>query len=156
MSGKLSRLTAGAGVRTIYLIKAVDVAIRSMADPLLKEYGLTMAQYTVLSLAGARTDLSSADIARRLSQTPQSVNEVIMHLERSGLVSRVEDAENRRVLRVRVTAAGRRTLSRCGKVIDGLEGDLLEGVSASDLNRLRSLLQKIAVNGRGAARATQS
>jgi|688.fasta_scaffold200049_2 DNA-binding MarR family transcriptional regulator len=141
---------ARSAARTIYLLKAAEVAVRVAADPLLRDFDLTMAQYTALSLIGSRDDLSSADLARRLSVTPQSINELIIRLEQVGLVRRVEDPGNRRILRLSVTDIGRDMLHRCDAVIDTLEQRLLTGFTPSEVERFRQMLDAIATAGREA------
>ena len=73
--------------------------------------GLSVAQYTTLSILRSRSGLSNAQLARRLWVTPQSMNEVISALERAGLIERVPDVANRRILRTALTrdTAGRRS-----------------------------------------------
>lgn len=142
---------ARSAARTIYLLKSAELAVRAAAEPLLRDFDLTMAQYTALSLISARENLSSADLARRLSVTPQSINEIIIRLEQAGLVGRVEDHGNRRILRLSVTDMGRDMLRRCDAVIDALEHRLLVGLTPQEVERFRQILDAIAVGGRGAA-----
>lgn len=134
--------------RTVYLLKAAELAVRIVADPELQKFGLTMAQYMILSLVSARGNLSSADLARRLSVTPQSINEFVVRLEKQSLISRQEDSSNRRILRLSITTQGREMLARCDQVVDAVERRLLAGHGQAELNALRGMLSTIAAHAR--------
>jgi DNA-binding MarR family transcriptional regulator len=136
--------------RTIYLVKMVDIAIRAGLEQRLQEFQLTGAQYTVLSLLSSRDNLSSADLSRRFLVTPQSMNEMIMALERKELVSRQEDEDNRRILRVKLTAHGQAVLKKCDKQVDSLEAELFGGLEPSVLTGLRETLNAIVASHRNA------
>ncbi|MDB5409232.1 MAG: Transcriptional regulator, MarR family [Rhodospirillales bacterium] len=141
--------------RTIYLVKMVEVAVRAGLEQRLQEFQLTGAQYTVLSLLSTRDNLSSADLSRRFLVTPQSMNEMIMALERKELVSRQEDEENRRILRVKLTLHGQAVLKKCDRQVDELEAALFGGLDPSDLARLRDALSTVVASHRGMTAATK-
>lgn len=136
--------------RTIYLVKMVDIAIRAGLEQRLQEFQLTGAQYTVLSLLSSRDNLSSADLSRRFLVTPQSMNEMIMALERKELVSRQEDEDNRRILRVKLTPHGQAVLKKCDKQVDSLEAELFGRLEPSVLTGLRETLNAIVTSHRNA------
>jgi DNA-binding MarR family transcriptional regulator len=75
------------------------------------ESGLTLTQVkTLLMLAGPEGEepYAGRDIAERLEVSLASVSRAVDGLVRSRLVSRVEDAEDRRVRRLSITDKGRR------------------------------------------------
>lgn len=139
---------AAARRRTIYLLKNADLAVRSLAEPLLRGAGLTLAQYTVLSVVEMRENISSAALARRLGMTPQSANEVIIALAREGLVERIADPDHGRIRLISVTRAGRDRLRSSDVLIDHVEQTLLTGISEQSLEILRTTLATISQNWR--------
>jgi DNA-binding MarR family transcriptional regulator len=96
-----------------YVIARLERAVRREIGRLVGPRGLSVAQYTTLSILRSRSGLSNAQLARRLWVTPQSMNEVISALERMGLIERVPDAGNRRILRTALTPVGREILAAC-------------------------------------------
>jgi DNA-binding MarR family transcriptional regulator len=75
--------------------------------------GVTHLQHQLLvAIKGHHGDRPPAvrDLARYLLQRPHSTVELVDRAEAAGLVERVPDADDRRVVRVRLTAAGGRTL----------------------------------------------
>jgi DNA-binding MarR family transcriptional regulator len=142
--------------RTIYLVKMLDIAVRAGLEQRLQEFQLTGAQYTVLSLLSTRDNLSSADLSRRFLVTPQSMNEMIMALERKGLVSRQEDEGNRRILRVKLTPHGQAILKKCDKQVDSLEAELFGTLDPNALTALRDTMNTVIASHRGATAAAKS
>ena len=89
----------------MYLVKQVELAIRSHLDDLLRPAGLTALQYTALTVLERHPDLSSAQLARNSFVTAQSMADMITTLEGRGLIERHRDRADRRRLVVALTAA---------------------------------------------------
>jgi DNA-binding MarR family transcriptional regulator len=139
--------------RTIYLLRTITLTVRAELDRRLKPFGLAAIPYTIMSILARHEGLSSADLARRFLVTPQTMNTIILSLERKGFVAREADAANRRVLRANVTRKGISVLKRCERRVDSMEADLLRGISAPALKTFRATLRLIGTrfprNGRG-------
>ena len=111
--------------RVSYVIGRLDRALRREIGALVAPHGLSVPQYTALSILRDRTGLSNAQLARRSYVTPQSMNEVIASLEREGLVERSPAANHGRVLETAVTEAGLAVLARCDEAVNEMEGRML-------------------------------
>jgi DNA-binding MarR family transcriptional regulator len=138
--------------RTIYLIRQAQLAVSALLQEAMQKFDLTASQYTILSIVCNRPGISSADLARRISVTPQSINEVISSLERLRLVSRQEAPDNRRILKINITPAGKRLLASCDKVVDDIEAGLFSSLSQRELGALDELLQKVLTDVRAGAK----
>ena len=84
-----------------------------------------------------------AQLARRFGIEPQSMTGIVKSLEGRRLISRREADSNRRVLRIRLTSAGRHCLEACDRTVDQAEGGVFAKLSQTELATLRLLLQKI-------------
>jgi DNA-binding MarR family transcriptional regulator len=124
-----------------YVIARLERAVRKEIGRLVGPRGLSVAQYTTLSILRSRTGLSNAQLARRLWVTPQSMNEVISALERMGHIQRVPDAGNRRILRTALTPQGRETLAACDADILAMEDGMLAGISDEGHEELVATLE---------------
>ena len=129
-----------AAPRTLYLIRRVQLRVYARLERALGEFGLTVAQYTLLSLLAQRTGMSAAQLSRRFAVTPQSMTEIISALEKKRLIRRRTAPTNRRILLVSLTAAGRTLTGRCEAVVDRVEAELLEAVTASEIAAFRRTL----------------
>src|SRR5437868_3803739 len=140
--------------RTIYLIRQAQLAVSGLLQEAMQKFDLTASQYTILSIVFNRPGISSADLARRVAVTPQSINEVISSLERLRLVVRQEAPDNRRILQINITPAGKRLLASCDKVVDDIEASLFSTLNRRELNTLVDLLQKVLAEYRAKAVVT--
>ena len=136
--------------RTFYLIAQLNAAVRLRLERVLRDYDLTVAQYTVMSRVKGREVLSSAKLARAHHVSPQSMNELVGNLESRGLVSRREDPENRRVLLVSLTDAGRELLAQCDRTVDAVENEFFASVTGAELEALRKLVDRLVGEARKA------
>jgi DNA-binding MarR family transcriptional regulator len=129
--------------RTMYLMRQVTLQSRLRIEQALQDFELTSSQYTVLSILGHREGLSAAQLARRFSVTPQSMNAIISTLEDKKLISRQEASGNRRILRANLTRMGQRVLAVCEEAVDVVEADLFRGLTKAETAALRQLLLKV-------------
>ncbi|WP_329223414.1 MarR family transcriptional regulator [Streptomyces sp. NBC_01485] len=113
------------GPLTIYLVKQLELAIRSFMDEALRPYGLTTVQYTALTVLRHRGGLSSAQLARRSFVRPQSMHEIVRSLEERGLIERAHAPGNRRIMKARLTREGQELLAACEPAVQKLEDRLL-------------------------------
>ena len=129
-----------------YLLRQAHQAFRAAAQSELRPLGLTLPQYSVLSVAEAQPGLSGADLARDSMLTAQTTNEIDSLLVAAGLLERRPDASDKRLRRMFVTAAGRDLLSRARPVVGAVERRMTTSLSEADLAVLRGWLTDCARN----------
>jgi DNA-binding MarR family transcriptional regulator len=112
----------------------------------MEESGLTLTQVkALLMLAGPEGEQPCAgrDIAERLEVSLPSVSRAVDSLVRNRLVTRVEDAEDRRVRRLSITDKGRRL---AGEIVAARMADM-EALAASmtpaQRHKLNSALEEV-------------
>jgi DNA-binding MarR family transcriptional regulator len=118
--------------RLSYLIGRLDRIVRRRLSEALEPVGLSLPAYTALSILRVHDGLSNAELARRSLVTPQSMTEALAGLVETGYVRRRPDPDHGRVLRVELTAAGRRALERCDRAVDAVERELFAGLDRDD------------------------
>ncbi|HEX5617639.1 MAG TPA: MarR family transcriptional regulator [Solirubrobacteraceae bacterium] len=128
--------------RISYVVGRLDRALRREIAALVAPHGLTVPQYTALSILRDRAGLSNAQLARRSYVTPQSMNEVIAALERDGLVARSPAANHGRVLEMTLTDAGRDVLARCDAAVNEMENRMLADLDDEERTQLLTALKQ--------------
>src|SRR4051794_37763266 len=108
------------------------MAERAQMEEVLRPLGVTLPQYTALSLLERREGLSSAQLARRHYVTPQAMHQLVASMERDGLIKRRGDEANRRILRARLTEHGADVLRSCHEAVDGVEGRMLSALDSAE------------------------
>ncbi len=126
--------------RLSYVIGRLDHVLRRRIAELVEPHGLTVSQYTALSVMRSRPGLSNAQLARRALITPQSMNEVLAQLTALKLIRRQPDPNHGRAIRTDLTTAGERLLAACDRDVDALEEDLLAGMHISEVEQFHELL----------------
>jgi DNA-binding MarR family transcriptional regulator len=98
------------------LVELVTAAMRSprQRDRLARATGLplTVAQLAALRVVERGGSLSATEVAARLGVDPSTISRQLRPLEEHRLVARIADDADRRVTRLRITAAGRKVLGR--------------------------------------------
>jgi len=130
--------------------------------PLLEPLGLTYPQYLVLLVLWERDGLPVRELGARLALDSGTLTPLLKRLERQGLVERVRGADDERVVRIHLTAAGRALRTRARKVPVDLACragyDTASEASMRELAQLRAelvaLTERLARSA-GAASASQ-
>lgn len=130
--------------RILYLIKRAEIEVTSRMSRAMEKFDITPIQFAVLYFVDHdKGDLSSAQLSRRFSMTPQSMNELVTVLERKKLLKKSVDPSHKRILRLSLTAKGKKLLQDCNTALDIMESSLLQLLSSSETDTLRKLLGKI-------------
>jgi len=147
-AGAAARAAAPAGSEPmlLYLVKQVELAVRSHLDNLLRPAGLTALQYTALTVLERHPDMSAAQLARNSFVTAQSMADMITALEGRGLIERHRDQADRRRLVVALTTAGRDLLDDYRDQVAALEKRMLAGLGSDETSRLRHCLHACRAN----------
>lgn len=130
----------------IYLLARIFYAMRQRTEDALKPHNLTPMQFTIMSTLGRLQGLSSAELSRRFSVTPQTMGEMIGNLERRSLVARAQDPANRRALKLNLTQEGERLLRACETAMHEVEAAMFEDMSPREVEALRTRM--ISLHGR--------
>jgi DNA-binding MarR family transcriptional regulator len=133
------------------LLKAHGLLLREVRRR--APFGLTLPQFDVLAQVQRRpAGITPGELTRELLVTAGNVSVIVERLVRLGLVERHPVPGDRRAVRIRLTARGRRVMQRSiPRHRRDLES-LLAGVPAEQLARLRDLLGNLSRALEGAAR----
>ncbi len=124
------------------MIARLDRAVRRAIEECLEPFGLTIPQFTTLSVLLRRSGLSNAQLARRSYITPQSMHDVVLGLERRGLVTRQPHPDHRKILRTTLSPEGRRVIQRCEAAVSEMEDRMLADL---DLKSRERLVHELAI-----------
>ncbi len=130
----------------LYEVKRLELAVRAKLDEVLKPRGVSVSQYTAITVLEHRNDVTSAALARRSFVTAQAMGDVVMALERRGLVVRHRDPAHARRLTIALTAAGRMLLAEVREDVAKVEIHMTRSLSAENCDHLRQLLSACVHN----------
>ncbi|MGP2441769.1 MarR family winged helix-turn-helix transcriptional regulator [Streptomyces sp. JW3] len=108
------------------------------------DLGITPAQSRLLrTLAHYGSPPRMADLAERLEVVPRAVTTLVDGLETAGMVRRVPDQANRRVIRIELTDNGRAALSELRRVRRSAAEEILAPLTAAQRAVLGELLDTL-------------
>ena len=127
---------------TLSIVHAARI-IEERTERALETIGLSMAKQTALSkLAEAGEPLTLSELAARVSCVRSNMTQLVDRLEADGLVRRVDDPADRRVVRADLTALGRARQQEGVRLWLQAEGELLATLSERDSELLSDLLAR--------------
>ncbi|MEW8293328.1 MAG: MarR family transcriptional regulator [Candidatus Thiodiazotropha sp.] len=124
-----------------YMVGRLDRALRRSFRRVLDPLGLTLGQYTALSVFSSSGKLSNAKLAERTMVSPQAANELIKGMEKKGWIVRKPDPNHGRIIHISLTSEGKRLLSRCDRVIAPIERQMLHDLSDKEIKTLHGKLR---------------
>jgi DNA-binding MarR family transcriptional regulator len=145
-------MTDNENLRVIYLIKRVELLVRTRLEVSLRDLGVTAGQYAVLSLLALMPEASSAQIARSVGVTPQTMAETITAFERQKLIRREQSSTHKRILEISLTDSGLALLKECDVRAKRAEAELFSELGSKDVEQLRTILNLI-LSSEGRSRA---
>jgi len=129
-----------------YLITRLRASVFAAVDREVASWGISAAQGSILIyIAHGRGD-RAADIARDYDYDTGSMTRMVERLVRKGLLRRVRDDNDRRVVRLRLTPAGVTVAQSLPPVAVKVLNQHLRGFSAAEFEQLKALLRRMLAN----------
>jgi DNA-binding MarR family transcriptional regulator len=136
-------------LRLAYVIGSLDRILRRRMSEALAPLGLTLAQFTALSVLDAKGQASNAQVAERSFITPQSANEVMNVMSSRNWVSREPDPTHGRIVLLQLTDEGRAVLRQCEQAVKTIEKQMMEGIELDAAGAVQGYLETFVRNLRG-------
>ncbi|WDD95322.1 MarR family transcriptional regulator [Burkholderia sp. FERM BP-3421] len=111
--------------------------------------GVTGMQGRLLFMLARRHEASVVELARAHGVDASSATRMLDRLEHRGLLARVRGHDDRRIVRVALTEAGRAHAAALPAIFRAVLGDLLAGCSPEDARHLVRLLARMRANRGG-------
>jgi MarR family transcriptional regulator, organic hydroperoxide resistance regulator len=107
--------------------------------------GLTHAQLHLLRVLSEQGgELPASRLAACADLTPTTVTQMVDGLGKHGLVERVRSEEDRRMVFIRLTEAGREAYGRQRAIYEERSRELLADMSAAELDQAARVLRRVA------------
>jgi DNA-binding MarR family transcriptional regulator len=123
-----------------YLLRQASQVLRAAMDAVLRERGLTAAQYAALSVLAREKAASGADLARACNTTPQAMNGVLATLTRERLVERHPHPTHGRVVLVSLSGEGERRLRAANRAVRAIEAEIERDFTTEEIATVKEWL----------------
>jgi DNA-binding MarR family transcriptional regulator len=132
------------------LIGRARTTLLTNLDAELEQFGLTGTQYGVLKNIADGSAATAADVCRILHYDTGSMTRALDRLQAKGFLRRERCKEDRRVVYLRMTPAGRAVLPRLRAAAARVLGRHLAGFAAEEIDGLKRYLSRMIENGQPA------
>ncbi len=129
------------------LIGRVRMVLLTTLDAELAPFGLTGMQFAILKHLSDGVAGTAADLCRLLHYDTGSMTRLLDRMEEKRLIRRRRSKDDRRVVSLRVTSAGRTVLPRLRDSAARAVQRMLTGFSAAEIKDLRNFLDRMIDNG---------
>ena len=130
----------------LYLLNDVARLIRTRADQRARTYGMTRAQWVILSRLERQPGLSQNEMAAIVEVEPITIARLVDRLQTAGFVERRADPKDRRIWRLHLTPAAEPMLGEIKKVKAQLHDEITAGVDPATLDLMVDGLLKLKAN----------
>jgi DNA-binding MarR family transcriptional regulator len=124
-----------------YLVGRLDHVLNQRLRDSLAPAGLSVTQYTALSVFRAHGALSNAQLAMRTMISPQSANEMVKGMEAKGWIERKPDPSHGRIIQISLTEAGLAVLCECDAKVLEVERIMFPDLGEEERARLQAQLR---------------
>ncbi len=128
------------------LLSKLSIAIRIANENLMCEVGLHSGQAQILTELWEEDTQSQAELVQKLCVSPPTVNKMVKKLEEAGFVTMQRCPEDKRRMRVRLTAKGVRIQPKVKEQLNRMESALLKDLSETERLLIPLLLEKLHKN----------
>jgi len=128
-------------------MKGVMASITHQVDRRLVDHDLTHAQWVPLFKLAHGECGTVAELARTLQSDPGAMTRALDRLEAKGLVARVRSSEDRRVVNLELTDAGRDVAAVVPAVLAEVLNLHLAGFTEAEWRSLLGMLKRMRANG---------
>lgn len=128
------------------LLSQVSQTFRSVSEAFTDQVDIPRGQATLLCVVAGQDGLTQTEIAAQLSVQGATVTNMLQRLEESGLVSRLRDPHDNRLVRVYLTEAGLQKERSINAQLGNLQETIFNGISEAERALLRKWLHQIITN----------
>ncbi|MEO5691804.1 MAG: MarR family transcriptional regulator [Usitatibacter sp.] len=133
------------------LLGRVRTAFLARLDERLAPLHLKATDYRVLVILATDGEATASALCAVLSHDPGAMTRKIDGLEDSGLVRRIRSDEDRRAIKLELTAEGRKLYPKAVAIAVNLANEFLHGFTKTEARQLEGMLTRVLENADAAA-----
>ncbi len=139
-----------------WLMKRALMSVAQAADRRLEPKGITHAQWAPLFMLQRCRASTVAELARETQSDPGAMTRLLDRLEAKGFCRRQRSTDDRRVVRVELTAEGEAAAQEVPAVLSQVLNEHLVGFSKTEWSQLKDMLRRMVANGDAAEKGNGS
>ncbi|MGH6671547.1 MAG: MarR family winged helix-turn-helix transcriptional regulator [Xanthobacteraceae bacterium] len=129
-----------------HLVRDAHRAFQRLLERRIAAYGVTRGQWYFLRVLWTHDGLSQRELSARVGMMEPTTVIALRSMEKAGLISRVRSDEDRRRVRVLLTAKAKRLRNELLGVARGITDIAETGIAAHDLAGFRQVVARMTAN----------
>jgi DNA-binding MarR family transcriptional regulator len=129
------------------LLTCTQLIERRVRSGLREEFGTTLPRFDLMAQLERHPEgLKMNELSRLLMVTGGNVTTIVDQLEGEGLVERLDEPDDRRAFRIRLTRSGEKTFAEWARAHEQWVVELLSGLTRKEHDELLKLLAKLKIH----------
>jgi DNA-binding MarR family transcriptional regulator len=129
---------------TMQSLRRIFKALQDYSQEVSSNFGITGPQLWALKMLSQHSSLALGDLSRKMYLHPSTITGVIDRLEHKGYVVRDRDLDDRRVVKVKLTPAGKDLVAKAPNPVQGKMIYGLRKLNKSELTVIYESVKKLA------------
>jgi MarR family transcriptional regulator, organic hydroperoxide resistance regulator len=129
-----------------YLVRDAHRAFQRLLERRIVPYGVTRGQWYFLRVLWTSDGLSQRELSARVGMMEPTTVIALRSMEKSGLIHRVRSDDDRRKVRVLLTAKAKRLRNELLGMARAITVEAEEGIAARDLAAFRRVVARMTAN----------
>ncbi len=129
-----------------YYLRKTELQLRQTIDRALLPLHLTVPKYTVLSILEEETGLTNAELSRKASVTPQTMNRLLHGMEKDGLVKSQSDKGSELKIKYSMTKKAQKVVCDAHAEVNKIEEAMVSHLKKSEIKNLLESLDEMIKN----------
>jgi DNA-binding MarR family transcriptional regulator len=125
------------------LFRKTFAKLQRIAEDDLRKYGTTPSQFSILWNLSIEQSTPMSELSKQSACVNSNITSIIGRMEEKGLVRRLQDKKDRRVVRVELTDAGKELYNQTVLPHKEFLAKIMECYTEDELIELNKLLEKI-------------
>jgi DNA-binding MarR family transcriptional regulator len=131
------------------VLALVSRTFKSASADAMRRVGVHVGQNFLLDELWREDRLTAGELARRIGVEQPTITRMSQRMETAGLVTRVRDEHDRRVIRIALTEQGQALREQLPTMLDDVAHQALHGLTSTQRTQLIDLLNHVAGNMTG-------
>lgn len=126
-----------------HLLREMSVLIKRKGRDILNHFPITPPQFTALLWLNQEGDMTIGELSQKMYLACSTMTDLIDRMEKNGVVERVRDARDRRVVRVHMLERGKRIIRDVMKARQAYLAEILSTFSPEEVESIRKHLTRL-------------
>ena len=126
-----------------HLMVRITTHMKRRIERRMAVHGLTAAQWVPLWMLQTRQGETAQELTCAMNTDAGAMTRMLDRLEAKGLVERERSADDRRVVRLRLTDAGKEVVREVPQVLAEVNNAALRGFTGAEFEQLKSMLKRM-------------